>query len=381
LTGISPSDLDYKDALEGNNLLSVMKNLVPGKLAAKFMDFDVSKQGDELTQSLQLLTPKANKTLQGLQNLYLLSEPMINPYFYVHEGSCVVDEAGCVQSRTDKNGRYMFGDWCWIEVLGGEIELDVEKFDLNVYSYKWRKYEYNTPTAWLFTYNPIEGTWNDYGGNPTSSLKNVWWQSQAELEDKNRFHSGFIGWYTWYWGQRKTGWKLCGLNRDEAAEEERGIQYYPAMYFVDKQYQAVPMTCTGNLIEQPIYFKNYHGCAKACDARVQECVGFSYFPTGKNKPNLCFLFSSFSTGQFYTGCDGRGPTSNSAGPPQKKLSFLQRDGSNETAGVDQPLVDEPSFPVCVAKLSKFVGTSLKPNAEGKCKQCFDELTQADRCWQ
>ena len=138
------------------------------------------------------------------------------------------------------------------------------------------------------------------------------------------------------------------------------------MYFVDKEYVDVPMTCTGTIVEEPIYFKNYHGCAAACDARNQKCVGFSYFPTTKDKANLCFLFSSFTNGQYYTGCDG----------PLKK-SFLQ---VNTTTNVDKPITEEPTHPICVAKLSKFVGTTLKPNEEGKCKQCFRELTKADRCW-
>jgi len=172
---------------------------------------------------------------------------------------------------------------------------------------------------------------------------------------------------------------LKSVFQDES-DAERGIQYYPAMYFVDKEFVDAPMTCSGTVIEEPIYFKSYHGCAAACDARNQECVGFSYFPTEVNKPNLCFLYSSFKTGQYYTGCDSDSDDGKK-GPPRKKSAprFLQK--SNATVAQYQPLQDEPTHPVCVAKLSKFVGTTLKPNEEGKCKQCFRELTKANRCWE
>jgi len=35
---------------------------------------------------------------------------------------------------------------------------------------------------------------------------------------------------------------------------------------------------------------------------------------------------------------------------------------------------------CMVKLSKFEGTTFKPDPEGKCKQCLKELTRADRCY-
>eukprot|EP00419_Tripos_fusus_P050463 CAMPEP_0172824952 /NCGR_PEP_ID=MMETSP1075-20121228/18344_1 /TAXON_ID=2916 /ORGANISM="Ceratium fusus, Strain PA161109" /LENGTH=602 /DNA_ID=CAMNT_0013666315 /DNA_START=230 /DNA_END=2038 /DNA_ORIENTATION=- len=34
---------------------------------------------------------------------------------------------------------------------------------------------------------------------------------------------------------------------------------------------------------------------------------------------------------------------------------------------------------CMVKLSKFVGTTLKPDPKGKCKQCLKELTHIDQC--
>jgi len=127
-------------------------------------------------------------------------------------------------------------------------------------------------------------------------------------------------------------------------------QYYPAMYFVDKDYQKVPATCSGPLAAKPVVGGSKDACASACDANIHSCVGFQYFKhRGKE---LCFLFSGFNTGFYYTGCG---------------KSFLQTEKAPYEAG-------------CYAKLSKFVGTTLKPNPSGKCKECFKELTKADRCY-
>merc|ERR1719313_995359 len=67
---------------------------------------------------------------------------------------------------------------------------------------------------------------------------------------------------------------------------------------------------------------------------------------------MCVLFSNFKTGFYYTGCG---------------KSFLQTSG-------------QACESTCYAKLSKFEGTTLKPNPSGKCKQCFKEVTKADRCY-
>jgi len=37
--------------------------------------------------------------------------------------------------------------------------------------------------------------------------------------------------------------------------------------------------------------------------------------------------------------------------------------------------------LCMAKLSKFEGTTLKPNPSGKCKQCLRKLVKAQRCYE
>jgi len=118
-------------------------------------------------------------------------------------------------------------------------------------------------------------------------------------------------------------------------------QYKPVMYFVDKEFDSVPTTCSGDKVGEPITGLSEDGCASACDANIHSCVGFQYFKDGGKE--LCFLFSKFSTGFYYTG-----------------------KGCNADAK-------------CFAKLSKFEGTTLKPNPSGKCAQCFKDLTKADRC--
>jgi hypothetical protein len=129
-------------------------------------------------------------------------------------------------------------------------------------------------------------------------------------------------------------------------------QYYPAMYFVDKEFDDVPSTCTGEVVAEPLV-GSADACAAACDSHIHECVGFQYVELD-SKTSGCMLLSSFKTGFYYTGCG---------------KSFLQV--SRKAA---------PFTATCYAKLSKFEGTTLKPNPSGKCKQCFKELTKADRCY-
>jgi len=133
-------------------------------------------------------------------------------------------------------------------------------------------------------------------------------------------------------------------------ETEHLVQYYPAMYFVDKKFEKMPMTCSGDLAAKPITGQTKDGCAAACDSNIHSCVGFQYFQKGGQ--HLCFLLSNFKTGSYYTGCGS---------------SFLQTTKGSSEAG-------------CYAKLSKFLSTTLKPNPSGKCKECFKELTKADRCF-
>jgi len=230
--------------------------------------------------------------------------------------------------------------------MGDDVKLEVKSFD----------------TESGFDYLTVNGEKYDGSGGPYRG------QGSGNIHDVQTV-SGEITWYTDY-SVTRSGWTVCGQTvKDDG--ENRGLQYYPAMYFVDKKYNGLPMTCTGTVVGSPIYFKSYHLCAAACDAALQSCVGFSYFPTGHTKPNLCFLFSSFESGTYYTGCDKKDKK-------DKKGSFLDKSNATKT---DQPIAEEPTFPVCVAKLEKFLGTTLKPDPSGKCKQCMTKLTKADRCWE
>jgi hypothetical protein len=128
-------------------------------------------------------------------------------------------------------------------------------------------------------------------------------------------------------------------------------QYYPVMYFVDKAFADVPSTCGGNTVAEPIVGESLDGCASACDANIHSCVGFQYFESEK----LCFLLSKLKTATYYTGCG---------------KAFLQKDtGSAGNAAV-----------TCYGKLSKFEGTSLKPDPSGKTSFGLKKLTKADRCF-
>jgi hypothetical protein len=130
------------------------------------------------------------------------------------------------------------------------------------------------------------------------------------------------------------------------------VQYYQAMYFVDKKFEKVPMTCSGDLAAKPIVGRTKDECAAACDTNIGSCIAFQYFRKGKS--SLCFLLSDFKTGFYYTGCESGS-------------SFLQTSGA-------------PFEAQCWAKLSYFEGTIIKPQGSGKCKSCFKKLTKADRCY-
>lgn len=132
---------------------------------------------------------------------------------------------------------------------------------------------------------------------------------------------------------------------DDAAK-----QYYPLMYFVDKEHEDVPSTCGGETLGEPMMGQSMDACAAACDARPGKCVGFSFF---EKDSSICFLFSKFESVQYWTGCDA--------------AAFLQKKKSSGTA-------------TCRGKLQSFEGLSLKPKGNGKCDICLKEATKADRCW-
>lgn len=95
-------------------------------------------------------------------------------------------------------------------------------------------------------------------------------------------------------------------------------QYYSIMYFADRDFaddEKFPVTCDGDLIGEPSLGLDPGHCAAACDELVGQCVGFASYElhNGKEDAAMCFLFSKFTTAQYYTGC-GNEPAGN----------FLQR---------------------------------------------------------
>merc|ERR1740138_931253 len=104
-------------------------------------------------------------------------------------------------------------------------------------------------------------------------------------------------------------------------------------------------------------------CASECDRELHTCVGFSFFSLLDEKEadkGICVMLSKFKTITYYSGC----------GEEEKKGAFLQKKLADVATNSTQ----------CMAKLSKFEGTTLKPNPSGKCEQCFREATDAERCY-
>jgi hypothetical protein len=145
---------------------------------------------------------------------------------------------------------------------------------------------------------------------------------------------------------------------DEKLKGSPSKQYYSLMYFVDKEHQKDPSTCTGAVDKKPMVGVTNDECANACDAQVLTCVGYSYFPADK----FCFLFTKFTDVTYYTGCEG---------------SFLQK--MNQPGTLKKK--DMTSVPMCYAKLSEFEGTNLAPNPSGKCAGCLKTATKAARCYE
>jgi hypothetical protein len=138
-------------------------------------------------------------------------------------------------------------------------------------------------------------------------------------------------------------------SESEAADGAASL-YYPVMYFVDKDFKEDPSTCGGQSTQEPIV-ADFAGCEAACEAATGSCVGFSF--VAKDASGLCFLMSELESVTYYTGCGS--------------AAFLQAKGTSQTK--------------CVAKMSEFQGTTLKPDPSGKCKKCLKTATKADRCFE
>jgi hypothetical protein len=303
----------------------------------KFLEFETAKKGDALLEAMEELFPKAQKIYEDLSELYLLSEPVVSSTLIMRSGNCHLDpETNCITPHLNDAGYYNPRENCHFEIIGGSANVEIKKMDTESY---WDSLSFGGQS-----FSGDEGL----GQTISGVTGHIYWNSDCCVV--------------------RTGFEAC-VNLPPSKENKgEGKQYYPIMYFVDKEYVNVPTTCSGDLIGSPIYYKQYDGCAAACDAENQECVGFAYFPTGDNKPNMCFLFSKFHEVQYYTGCD------EDAVVTSKTSSFLQK--HNHT----QPVLEEPKMAVCSAKLSKFVGTNLTPDPSGKNKFKLKELTKADRCY-
>merc|ERR1719188_15489 len=61
------------------------------------------------------------------------------------------------------------------------------------------------------------------------------------------------------------------LKADLNIKESNATKLYkPVMYFVDKEYEAVPTTCGGTLLNSPILAETEAGCAKACEESFKD---------------------------------------------------------------------------------------------------------------
>jgi len=158
-------------------------------------------------------------------------------------------------------------------------------------------------------------------------------------------------------------------------------KYYPIMYFVDKSFLGMPTTCTGTAAEKPM-IGTMDTCARACDADVHECVGFSYFPGAGNQTELglCFLMSKFKTAKYWTGCTvaAEGATANASNASNASSAFLQHEASVDHRSGNSSV--NSGDVQCVVKFAEFEGTTLKPDPSGKCSLCLKEATKANRCF-
>jgi len=148
-------------------------------------------------------------------------------------------------------------------------------------------------------------------------------------------------------------------------------QYMHLMYFVDKEFENVPSTCGGDTVKKPTFGLSTDECARACDASPHSCVGFSYFP---GETSICFLISKFKSVTYYTGCGA------SSFVQHFKKNLRQGPPGGGPAKEEGAPAASPLPAECFAKLSKFEGTTLKPNPSGKCDMCLKSATKADRCF-
>merc|ERR1719258_678967 len=116
-------------------------------------------------------------------------------------------------------------------------------------------------------------------------------------------------------------------------------QYYPIMYFVDREFDKMPSTCGGDTLKKPIVAADAQACAAACDAEGIACAGFSYVSLSGSEDKVCFMFSKFKSVTYYTECKSfiQKPLSFLQHPQQIKHSAIQK--SNSTEGPDASTAD------------------------------------------
>merc|ERR1719498_825736 len=95
----------------------------------KFLEFETAKKGDDLLAEMEELFPKVQKVYADLQELYLLSEPVVSTTLYMHSGNCILDEkTNCITPFT-QNGYYQANEDCHFEILNGEANVEIKKMD------------------------------------------------------------------------------------------------------------------------------------------------------------------------------------------------------------------------------------------------------------
>jgi hypothetical protein len=147
-------------------------------------------------------------------------------------------------------------------------------------------------------------------------------------------------------------------------------QYYPVMYFAEKDYQTQfilegaamfhhPTTCTGKLL-QIVFGGVADDCAHACDGLPGKCDGFQFMDFNDG---MCFLFESIVTVQQWTGCTQQAPAPFNA-QCMGKLSRLE--GVGGIAPREDKILEEAQ------KVRQ--GT-------GKCAHCLEKMEKSDRCYE
>mmetsp|Transcript_116284 Transcript_116284/g.205626 ORF Transcript_116284/g.205626 Transcript_116284/m.205626 type:complete len:491 (-) Transcript_116284:131-1603(-) len=120
------------------------------------------------------------------------------------------------------------------------------------------------------------------------------------------------------------------------ASKEEAKQYYPIMYFIDKDQENTTATCGGDLADVDMGLTK-DACAAKCDSidsAETSCLAFLYVPGAPQSEldslpdSFCFMFGTLTSVQYYTGCD--------------TTLFLQKKRGDKGT-------------MCYGKLSKFTG--------------------------